>query len=315
MSDSSYPPVIAIFGPTGVGKTACAVDLALALSGEVVNADSRYLYRHLNIGVAKPTHEERRGVRHHLIDIFEPHEFITVAQVQHLAYAAIDEITERAKIAILTGGTPLYMNAIVEGWRIPEVAPDWSFREQIAARIEQEGLGGVAADLKNVDPVAFERSAQNARRVIRALEVHHVTGIPMSTLEGNEPPPYRFLKIALTRNRADHYLQLDSRIDEQIRAGLLDEVRGLLEAGLRGDEPAFSAIGYRQLMPVVSGEQSLADAIAQIKHDTHRYVRHQMTWLRRTPDLHWFDTGIGGWQSRVMERARDHVLSTGPSES
>jgi tRNA dimethylallyltransferase len=307
--------VIAIFGPTGVGKTACAVDIALALTGEVVNADSRYLYRHLNIGVAKPTHEERRGVRHHLIDVFEPYEFITIAQVQQLAYVALRDIADRGKLAILAGGTPLYMNAIVEGWRIPEVAPDWEYRNHIASRIEHEGLATVAAELQTIDPVAFERSSQNPRRVIRALEVHHVTGVPMSTLEGKEPPPFRFLKIALTGDRSDLHRQLDARVDDQISAGLMAEVRGLIDSGLTGAEPAFSAIGYRQLVPVVRGERLLVDAVAQIKHDTHRYLRHQMTWLRRTPDLHWIDTGIEGWQADVTSVVQGHLAPTSTDES
>ena len=160
----------------------------------MVNADSRYLYRHLEIGVAKPTHEERRGVRHHLIDVFDPTEFITIAQVQQLAYAAIDDIAGRGKLPILVGGTPLYMNAIVDGWQIPEVAPDWALRDQLAQRIERDGLPTIAAELARIDPVAAERSGQNPRRVIRALEIYHLTGRPMTELEGKEPPPYRILQ-------------------------------------------------------------------------------------------------------------------------
>jgi tRNA dimethylallyltransferase len=315
MTSHSRPLVIAIFGPTGVGKTGAAIDLALRYNGEVVNADSRYLYRHLNIGVAKPTLEERRGVRHHLIDIFEPAEFITIAQVQQRAYAAIDEILSRGRLPILVGGTPLYMNAIVEGWRIPEVAPDWPLRDELAARIEREGLESVAAELARVDPVAAERSGQNPRRVIRALEIYRVTGVPMSELEGKKPPPYDFLRVALTRDREDLYRILDRRVGEQIATGLLDEVRGLLEMGMTGDEPAFSSIGYRQLLPFLAGDQTLDDAITRIKHDTHRYVRHQMTWLRRTPGLHWFDTGRPSWRDEMDELARTRISAASTTES
>jgi len=314
MTDSGNPPVIALYGPTGTGKTACAVELASSFGGEVVNADSRYLYRHLNIGVAKPTLEERRGVSHHLIDIFEPQDVITIAQVQQLAYAAMNDITARGALAILAGGTPLYMNAIVEGWQIPEVAPDWDFRNELAARIEREGLASVAAELAIIDPAAFARSGQNSRRVIRALEVFKVTGFPMSTLEGKEPPPYRILKVALTRDREDLYPLLDQRIDDQIAQGLLAEVRGLMNMGMTGEEPAFSAIGYRQLVPVIAGVQSLDQAVARIKHDTHRYVRHQMTWLRRIPDLHWVETGTDDWQLRVKTLVEQHIESTSTCE-
>jgi tRNA dimethylallyltransferase len=315
MSSHQQPLVIAIYGPTGVGKTGAAMDLALRYNGEVVNADSRYLYRHLTIGVAKPTLEERRGVRHHLINVFEPADFIAIAHVQHLAYAAIDDIIQRDKLPILVGGTPLYMNAIVEGWRIPEVAPDWPIREELAARIEREGLEPVVAELARVDPIAAERSGQNPRRVIRALEIYRVTGVPMSVLEGKEPPPYDILKIALTRDREDLYRTLDRRVDAQIAAGLLEEVRGLLAMGMTGEEPAFSSIGYRQLLPVLTGDQSLADAITRIKHDTHRYVRHQMTWLRRTPELNWFDTGQAGWSDELNALVQEYVTAASTFES
>jgi tRNA dimethylallyltransferase len=311
MPDRSLPPLIAVFGPTGVGKTACAIDLALEFNGEVVNADSRYLYRHLEIGVAKPTLAERRGIPHHLIDVFDPAEHVTLAQVQRLAYCAIDEIHSRGRVPILVGGTPLYMNSITEGWRIPEVAPDWAYRQQLEARIEQEGLGQVAAELARIDPIAAERSGRNARRVIRALEIHRATGSPMSQLEGKEAPPYRILKVALTRDREDLYRGLDARVDGQIGAGLVDEVRRLVESGLTGDEPAFSSIGYRQLLPYLRGETSLADAVDRIKSDTHRYVRHQMTWLRRGDDLEWYDTGQDGWQERLRSQVADFLSDNG----
>jgi len=315
MPGPEHPFVIAIFGPTGVGKTAAGIDLALRYNGEVVNADSRYLYRHLEIGVAKPTLEERRGVRHHLIDVFDPTDFITIAQVQQLTYEAIDEIAGRCKLPIVIGGTPLYMNAIIDGWRIPKVAPDWALREELAQRIEQDGLPAVVADLSAVDPVAAQRSGQNPRRVIRALEIHLATGRPMSELEGKEPPPYHILRIALTRNRDDLYWILDQRVDDQIAAGLLDEVRGLLAMGLSGEEPAFSSIGYRQLLPVIAGDQTLEQAAERIKHDTHRYVRHQMTWLRKTPGLHWIDTGNEAWLTELETLVHAHLASSSTTES
>jgi tRNA dimethylallyltransferase len=313
-SSQVQPLVIAIYGPTGVGKTSCAVELALALDGEVVNADSRYLYRHLTIGVAKPTAAERNGVPHHLIDVFEPSEMITLGQVQQLAYSAIEEVLGRGKRPILVGGTPLYMNAITEGWRIPAVAPDWDFRAVLADRIEREGLPAVTAELARIDPAAAERSGQNARRVVRALEIHHVTGQPMTSLEGKAPPPYRFIKIALTRSRGALYAALDARVDRQIEAGLIDEVRALLASGLTGDKPAFSAIGYRQFLPYLAGEDGLEGAIERIKTDTHRYVRHQMTWLRKTPHLIWVDTGESGWRERVLALVSEPELDIGTAK-
>jgi tRNA dimethylallyltransferase len=311
MPDPSHPPLVAIFGPTGAGKTSCAIDLALSYNGEVVNADSRYLYRRLNIGVAKPTRAERRGVPHHLLDIFDPAEFITIAQVQRLAYSAFNDIHHRRRLPILVGGTPMYMNAITQGWRIPEVPPDREFRAGMEARIAREGLESVAAELAEIDPMAAELSGRNPRRVIRALEIYHATGRPMSSLAGKEPPPYRMLQLALTRSRPDLYEILDGRVEAQLSAGLIAEVKSLLESGLTGQEPAFSAIGYRQLLPYLAGETTLADAVARIKTDTHRYVRHQMTWLRRVTDLEWFDTGETGWQGRLQSRVAAFVADIG----
>jgi tRNA dimethylallyltransferase len=182
-------------------------------------------------------------------------------------------------------------------------------------RIEHEGLPAIVAELAQIDPITAERSGQNPRRVIRALEIHHVTGSAMSVLEGKEPPPYDFLRLALTRDREELYRILDQRVADQIADGLLDEVRGLLAMGLTGDEPAFTSIGYRQLLPVIAGTQSLADGVQQIARDTHRYVRHQMTWLKRTPGLHWLDTGDPGWQEHAAELARQHILASGTNES
>jgi tRNA dimethylallyltransferase len=285
------------------------------LDAEVVNADSRYLYRRLNIGVEKPTEAERGGVPHHLIDVFEPDQHITLATVQAMAYDVIAQIHQRANVPIVVGGTPLYMNSIVEGWRIPEVPPDWAFRAELEKRIAEEGLPAVVAELERVDPVAAVRSSRNPRRVVRALEIYRETGRPMSELERKEPPPYRILQLALTRDRAELYQALDERVDRQIAAGLVDEVEALLASGLTGEEPAFSAIGYRQLLPAIRGEQSLAEAVARIKTDTHRYVRHQMTWLRRNPDLIWVDTGQPDWLRRVNQLALAILGADGTTES
>ncbi len=168
-STPHHPPVVAIFGPTGTGKTEASVDLALQFNGQIVNADSRYLYRSLHIGVAKPTLEERKGVRHHLIDVYEPTEVATIAEVQRLAYQAIEEVTAEGMLPILVGGTPLYMNAITEGWSIPEVPPDWDFRSEMDDQVQANGVEWLADQVRAIDVVSAERSAANPRRLIRAL--------------------------------------------------------------------------------------------------------------------------------------------------
>jgi tRNA dimethylallyltransferase len=300
------PPLFVICGATATGKTALSIELAQIFDGEVINADSRYFYRGMDIGVAKPTQAERLGVPHHLIDMLDldDPEGMSLAVFQRLAFAAIDDVLARGRIPFLTGGTPLYINAVVENWRIPEVAPDPIFREALAREIERAGLEPVVERLRAVDRVAAERSSANPRRVIRALEIFEKTGTPMSELEGKHPPRYRALEVGLTMPRDRLHAAIDARADDQISAGLEKEVRSLLATGVSRSNPAFSSIGYRQLFPVIDGEQSLDEAIQNIKHDTHRYVRHQETWLRKNPRIVWIDVTKIGWQARAAELVR-----------
>jgi tRNA dimethylallyltransferase len=292
-------PLVVVAGPTAVGKTGLGISLAERFDGEVVNADSRYLFRHLDIGVAKPSIEERRGVPHHLIDVLAPDETMTLARYQDLAMAAIAGIHGRGKLPILVGGTPLYVNAVVEGWRIPRVPPDPEFRAVHEAEVTAGNLSHLIERLERVDPVAAARSRTNPRRIIRALEIHHATGTPMSELEGKGPRPFRTLEFGLTMPRELLHRAIDKRVDDQIRRGLIEEVRSLLAAGVAEGSPAMSSLGYRQLLPFLHGEEDLNEAIRRIKVDTHRYVRHQETWLRKNPNLIPLDVTESGWQGRA----------------
>lgn len=303
-SISDLPPLIVICGATATGKTAFAIDLASRVDGEVVNADSRYFYRGMDIGVAKPTIAERKGIPHHLIDILDlsDPEGMSLARFQLLAFAAIDQVLARGRIPLLTGGTPLYINAVVENWRIPNVPPDEQFRTTLAAEIEKRGMEPIVARLQAVDPIAAERSGANPRRVIRALEIFEKTGRPMSELEGKNSPRYRAFHLGLTMPREQLYAVIDARVTDQIEAGLEHEVRTLLESGVSRENPAFSSIGYRQLFPVIDQAAPLSEAIQTIRHDTHRYVRHQETWLRRNQEIVWFDVAIPGWKEQAISR-------------
>jgi tRNA dimethylallyltransferase len=307
------PLVIAIHGVTGVGKTDFSIRLSLQYNGEVVNADSRYLYRDLHIGVAKPTPEQLKKVRHHLVDVLDSRERAFIPLIQEMAYAAFNEITDRGAVPVLVGGTPLYMNAITEGWNVPQVEPDPEFRLHLEERALTEGIDVLAAELQAVDPVAAARSGNNLRRIVRALEIHAATGQPMSEIESRQPPPYRFLHIGLRRDRDGLRIALAERVDRQIGMGLVEEVRGLLASGLTGEEPAFSAIGYRQLLPYLHGEEDLDSAVGRIKMDTNRYVRHQSTWLRKRSDVIWFDTEDEGWEERALGTAGDYLTATSSS--
>lgn len=279
------PPLVVIVGPTASGKTGLAIELATRFGGEVINADSRYLYRGFDIGVAKPDIAERRGIPHHLIDILPPDGEMTLAVYQELAYRAIAGVHGRDRLPFLVGGTPLYVNAVVEGWHIPRVPPNPGLRRQLEADLDRDGLAALADRLRAVDPVAAARGAGNPRRLIRALEVHAATGVPMSAQEGKGPPPYRTLELLPTVPRPALYAAIDARVDEQLRRGLLDELRTLVEGGVPATAPAMSSLGYRQLLPYLQGDTTLDEAVARIKLDTHRYVRHQETWLRRNPRL------------------------------
>ena len=298
---SGLLPLVVVAGPTAVGKTGLGIDLAKRFDGEVVNADSRYLFRQLDIGVAKPSIAERQGIPHHLIDVLDPDETMTVVRFQDLAMEAISAIHEREKLPILVGGTPLYLNAVVEGWRIPRVPPDPDFRTAHEAEVAAGNLPHLKERLERVDPVAAARSGTNPRRIIRALEIYHATGTPMSQLEGKGPRPFRTLELGLTMPRDLLHRAIDNRVDDQIRRGLADEVRGLLNSGVPEGAPAMSSLGYRQLFSYLRGEEELDEAVRRIKVDTHRYVRHQETWLRRNPNLVTLDVTAPGWQERAAD--------------
>lgn len=293
------PRLVVIAGPTAVGKTAAGIALARRFNGEVISADSRYLYRGMDVGTAKPDIVERQGVPHHLIDVVGPDEAMSLATFQGLAYAAIAATLARGRLPFLVGGTPLYVNAVVEGWRIPRVPPNPALRAALAAEADRLGLPALTARLAAVDPVTAARSGRNLRRVIRALEIFEATGTPMSELEGKGPRPFETLELGLSLPRPRLYTAIDARVEDQIARGLVAEVRTLLEGGVPPNAPAMSSLGYRQLLPYLSGEASLAEAVARIKADTHRYVRHQETWLRRNPRVIWLEVTAPDWLERA----------------
>ena len=296
--------IVVVAGPTAVGKTALGIALAREHGGEVVNADSRYLYREFDIGVAKPDFVERQGIPHRLIDILPPDGQMSLARYQDLALDAIASVLGRNALPILVGGTPLYVNAVVEGWRIPRVAPNPSLRAALEDEARTAGLTVLRNRLREIDPMAAERTGTNTRRVIRALEIYEATGVPMSAQEGKGPPPYTALEIGLTMPRGNLYRAVDNRVRDQIERGLVEEVRALLESGVPPTAPAMSSLGYRQLIPYLLGKSTLEEAIERIRLDTHRYVRHQETWLRRNPRLIWFDVTTPGWMTTVRTRVR-----------
>jgi tRNA dimethylallyltransferase len=265
--------------------------LAEWLPIEVVSADSRAVYRWMDIGTAKPSLEERRRVPHHLIDVVDPDEPFSLAVYQQQALAAVARIHARGRKALLVGGAGLYVRAVCDGLAMPEVAPDLAFRAAMEERARREGWQALLADLERVDPVTAARiDPKNVRRVIRALEVHHVTGQPFSTWQTPlAEPPVECALIGLNLDRQALFARLDRRIDAWIEGGFVDEVRGLLERGYAPELPSMSGIGYREIAQVVRGELDLASAVARCKQATHQYARRQMTWFRRDQRIVWLD--------------------------
>ena len=283
--------LLAVVGPTGVGKSRLALRLAQALDGEVVSADSRQVYRYMDIGTAKPTPQEQALVPHHLIDIVNPDEDFSLAQYQQLAYKAIADINQRQKLALLVGGSGLYVWSVLDGWSIPAVAPDPEFRRSLEEKAAGGGEDELYQELARLDPVAAQRiDPRNVRRTIRALEVHRNAEAPISRLQGKSAPSFQTLIIGLTAERTELYRLIDLRVDEMIKRGLVDEVKQLLDKGYDASLPSMSSIGYKQITMFLKGKLPLADAVQQTKFETHRLVRHQYSWFRLKDDrIGWFD--------------------------
>jgi tRNA dimethylallyltransferase len=245
----------------------------------------------MDIGTAKVSPEERRLAPHHLIDVVEPDEPLTLAQYQEAAYRAIEDILARGRMPLLVGGTGLYVRAVVDGLRVPRVAPDPVVRAGLYRRAEEEGFEALHAWLATVDPgAAAGIDARNVRRVVRALEVYLRTGRPISELQQANPPPYRILRVGLTMERAELYRRIDARVERMLAAGLVEEVRRLLAQGYPLSLPSMSGVGYRQVALYLRGEIDLQEAVRRIRHDTRRFVHQQHTWFRLDdPAIHWFD--------------------------
>jgi len=283
--------LIAIVGPTGIGKSRLAIHLAALFHGEIIGADSRQVYRFLDIGTAKPSPKELSQIPHHLIDILNPDDDFSLASYQELACDAIEDILARDRLPFLVGGSGLYVKAVLEGWQIPKVTPDLRYRNRIQKKTSEAGIDEVYEELKRVDPRAAEKiDRRNVRRVIRALEVFEKTEKQFSELGGKKPPSFKSYIIGLTAGRAALYRMVDRRIDEMIDGGLIQEVEKLLDMGYDLNLPSMSSIGYRQIGQFLTGELSLDSAIQKMKTDTHRYIRQQYNWFRLSDEkIHWFD--------------------------
>jgi len=285
--------VIAIVGPTAVGKSELALHLAQYFPLEIISADSRQVYRYMDIGTNKPTWAERASVPHHVIDVVEPDEDFSLAMYHQLAIEALKAIQQKGKLPVLVGGSGLYVWSLVEGWKIPQVTPNQELRRRLEARAEQEGSQSLYQELQDIDPSAAAKiSPRNIRRVIRALEIYHATGQLLSQLQRKESPGFPILLIGLTQERSGLYRKIDWRVDKMIQRGLVEEVEQLLKKGYSSSLPSMSGIGYKQIGQFLRGEMTLPQpqSIDKIKYETHRLARHQYAWFRLSDSrIHWFD--------------------------
>ena len=300
--------LLVILGPTGTGKTDLALEIAKKFDGELVSADSRQIYIEMDIGTGKLPSGEKiekhrdywlvKGIPIHLYDVITPDKTFSVAEYQQLAYKAINGIHTRKRLPILVGGTGLYVRAVVEGLKIPKAPPD----ERLRRGLENKPLSTLVAELEKVDPTtAAKVDKANPRRIIRALEVYHQTGQPLSKLKGEYKVDYDSLKIGLSSNRDYLYARADSRVDEWLKIGFIQEVEDLIKKGYK-DSQALTSLGYRQTAMFLQGQISLEEAVRRIKFEHHAYIRRQITWFRKESGVFWFDIAEGDYKNCVHKQ-------------
>ncbi len=283
-------PLLAVVGPTASGKTALAVELALRTKGEVVSADSMQIYKEMDIGTAKPTLEEQKGVPHHLLDFLDISQSYSVAQYVEQARSCIQEIDSRGHLPILVGGTGLYVSSLLNHVQFVQEQTSPKVREELQKRLEREGVEALLEELRSYDPESAARlHPNNQKRILRAMEIYQTTGITMTEhikRSRLEPSPYRHCVIGLTyKDRNILYQRINQRVDQMVRQGLPEEAKRILSSPYRST--AMGAIGYKELAPWVRGECSLEQAVEQLKKSTRHYAKRQLTWFRREEWVQW----------------------------
>lgn len=286
-------PMIILTGPTAVGKTALSIDLAKAINGAIISADSMQVYRHMDIGSAKITKEEMQGIPHYLIDVLEPQEEFHVVKFVELAKAALDEIYANGQIPIVTGGTGFYIQALLYDIDFTDQECDEAYRESLAQIAKEKGADVLHEMLREVDPKSAEAiHANNVKRVIRALEFYHLSGQKISEhneTEREKTSPYQFAYFVLTDDRAHLYERIEKRVDLMMEQGLLDEVKKLKAMGYHRDMVSMQGLGYKEILDALDGKITLDEAVLKIKKETRHFAKRQLTWFKRERDVIWFD--------------------------
>ncbi|APO46347.1 tRNA (adenosine(37)-N6)-dimethylallyltransferase MiaA [Paenibacillus xylanexedens] len=286
------PKLLVLVGPTAVGKTRMSIELAQAFNCEIISGDSMQVYREMDIGTAKITSEEMKGVPHHLIDIHEPEYPYSVAEFQESCTRLISEIHERGKMPFIVGGTGLYVESVCYGFQFSDSGSDEAFREQQFSYAELNGAQALHDRLREVDPVSADRLHPNdQRRIVRALEIHHLTGEKWSDQLAvqKKESPYDLLIVGLTMDRQKLYARVEERIDLMIEQGLVDEVKSLLERGVDRGHISMQGLGYKEIAAFLQGEVSWEAAVEWLKRDTRRFAKRQLSWFRHMKDIEWVD--------------------------
>jgi tRNA dimethylallyltransferase len=301
--------IVILTGPTAVGKTELSIELARRYNGEIVSADSIQVYRHFDIGSAKITEDEMRGVRHHLIDVLEPDQSFSVAAFKDMAKAAVADISKRGKLPIVVGGTGFYIQALLYDIDFKENEDD-GYREKLQNLFREKGAGPLYEMLKTFDPVSYETmDLKNIKRVIRALEYYHQTGECISAhneAERKKESPYNFAYFVLDCDREILYQRIDKRVDMMIASGLVDEVRQLIDTyNLTRDMVSMQGLGYKEIAAYLDGEISLDEAVYILKRDTRHFAKRQLTWFKRERDVCRIDKGVYTDKSKQMEYITD----------
>ncbi|MCM3725860.1 tRNA (adenosine(37)-N6)-dimethylallyltransferase MiaA [Neobacillus cucumis] len=300
----SKQKVLVIIGPTAVGKTNLSIEMAKRYNGEIISGDSMQIYRGMDIGTAKITKEEMQGIPHHLIDIKEPEENFSVAEFQILVRAKINEIAKRGKLPIIVGGTGLYIQSVIYDYQFSDVPGDEAFRLELEEKVKQIGNDALYKELQTVDPdSAAQIHPNNVRRVIRALEIYHLTGKTMQDYQRKQQPDlmYETALVGLTMDREKLYERINLRVDIMVKQGLLDEVKSLYNQGLR-DCQSIQAIGYKEIYDYLNEKVTWDDAVEQLKQNSRRYAKRQLTWFRNKMDVKWFDmTYVNDLAKKIAE--------------
>ena len=284
--------VIVICGPTASGKTGLSIKLAQKMQGEVISCDSMQIYKHMNIGTAKPTKEEMKDIKHHLIDFVEPSKRYSVADFRKDALDAIDAVLKQNKVPIIVGGTGLYVNCLTQNIQYPTLETNLEYRKLLEQRVKKEGLEVLYEEAKKIDEEAIKNiSVNDQKRIMRVLEIYHQTGKTKTELEiesRREPPMYQYIVFAINMDREKLYERINKRVDIMLEQGLIEEVKELLEK-YEEFPTSMQGLGYKEVASYLNGELTKEEMIEKLKMETRRYAKRQLTWFRKDPNIIWLD--------------------------